>query len=112
METLLKDLRSSLRLLRKSPVFTVVAVSTLALGIGATTAIFSVVNSVLLRPLPFVDADRIVRVKEERPAMGGGQGPMSFMTNDTLKAWRDNTRMLEQIAGYTSRAYTLTGRGG
>src|SRR5688572_27591133 len=67
VEDFLNDLRFGARVLRKSPVFTVVAVLTLALGIGANTAIFSVVNNALLRPLPFKDADRIVMLWESNP---------------------------------------------
>jgi len=67
MDELIKDLRFGLRLLKKNPVFTAVAVLTLALSIGANAAIFDVVNGVLLKPLPYKDPDRIVRVFENHP---------------------------------------------
>jgi hypothetical protein len=64
MDTLYKDIRHAIRTLVKRPTFTAIAVITLALGIGASTAIFSVVDGVLLRPLPYPDAERIVQLRE------------------------------------------------
>ncbi len=65
MDTVLRDIRHSLRALIRSPGFTAVALATLTLGIGATTAVFGVVNATLLRPLPYPDADRLVQIQEE-----------------------------------------------
>src|SRR5260370_19734857 len=73
VESFVQDLRYGLRMLRKSPGFTVVAVLTLALGIGANTAIFSLVRGVLLRGLPFRDATRILQIQETTG--GGGRNP-------------------------------------
>jgi len=67
MRTLLQDMRFGIRMLAKSPGFAVMAILTLAIGIGANTAIFTVLNSVLLRPLPFHDPDRLVIISERAP---------------------------------------------
>src|SRR5260370_37955780 len=76
METLWQDIRFAIRVLIKSPAFTIVAIATLALGIGANTAIFSVANVFLFRPLPVKDADRLVVVAVQRPQ--GDPNPMSY----------------------------------
>ena len=106
MDTFLQDLRHTLRVLIKSPGFTAVALATLTLGIGATTAVFGVVNAALLRPLPYPEADRLVRIQEERP-MNRGRAMPAFMTSVTLEAWRENPQTIDQIAGYSDRTFTF-----
>jgi predicted permease len=97
MATLWNDLRYGLRVLLKSPGFTLVAVLTLALGIGANTAIFSVVNGVLLRPLPYPEADRLVYVGQQYPKDGlAGSGEPKFLF------WREQSRSFEALACYSN----------
>jgi putative ABC transport system permease protein len=96
IETLLQDIRYALRMLRKSPGFTAVAVLTLALGIGANTAIFSIVDAVLLRSLPFQNAGRLVDLTEYRPRAVSEAG-VSFP--DYL-AWRQQNTVFDETAAY------------
>ncbi|HZI09689.1 MAG TPA: ABC transporter permease, partial [Myxococcus sp.] len=105
MDTLAQDLRFALRRLRGSPTFTLVAVMTLALGIGANVAIFSVVHAVLLRPLPMRDDARLVRLYSVSKQ---GPGPVSPLD---LRDWREGTRAFEGLAGVASAALTLGGGG-
>lgn len=102
-----QDLRYGARLLRRSPAFSVVAVLTLALGIGANTAIFSVVNAVLLRPLPFPGQDRLVRLFESNPKGDNRNvvNPLNFME------WRDRTRSFAQMAAMHGWTSNITGEG-
>jgi putative ABC transport system permease protein len=106
METLLQDLRFSLRMLVKHPGFTLVAVIALALGIGANTAIFSVINAVLLRPLPFAEPERLVNVWETRPQRGIKQNPVAY---PNFADWRDQNDVFERIAASYVSNFTLTG---
>ncbi len=111
METLWQDFQYGLRMLVKKPAFTAVAVITLALGIGANTAIFSVVNAVLLRPLPYKAPDNIVRFRMSLPPMPGEGGPRfvpSITTND-FQEFRKQAQTLSQVALYSNNAMTLTG---
>src|SRR4249919_2855111 len=99
-------------MLARNPGFTAVAIATLAIGIGANTAIFSVVNTVLLRPLPYAGSDRLVRVSEEGGLLRrGGRGGGPVITNGTFKDWRESSRTLDGLAAYQPRSYTLTGFG-
>ena len=106
MGTLVQDLRYGLRTLLKSPGFTVVAVVALALGIGANTAIFSVVNAALLRPLPYENPERLVMVRETVSAQDIGASYANFTD------WRDQNDVFEHTAALRSReSFNFTGAG-
>ena len=105
---LLTDLRYALRMMRRTPLFTAAVVLTTALAIAANTAIFSVVNAVMLRPLPFHEPDRLVQVAEKNDRLNlpiFGASVLNFVS------WRDETRSFEGLAAVASGAYTLTGTG-
>ena len=99
MDTLLKDLRYGVRSFLKRPGFLFIAISTLALGIGATTAMFTVVNSVLLRPLNFPEPERIVRFQGINPRQGITESNMSV---PDIVDWQTQSQSFEQIAGFVS----------
>lgn len=105
MRELFQDLRYGLRLLAKHPGFTVVAALTLALGIGANTAIFSVVNTVLLRPLPFREPEQLVKLYEALPQ--GGTGSVSV---PNLQDWRAQNDVFTEIAAYQFADFNLQGK--
>lgn len=102
----MQDLRYALRQLIRSPAFTLVAVVTLALGIGANTAIFSVVNAVLLRPLPYPQSDRLVWLSERGPNF-----PTMSISYPNFSDWREQQKVFDQIGVYNWGSYNLTGRG-
>src|SRR5215469_1029318 len=104
METFLKDVRQSLRMFFRSPGFTVTAVAALAIGIGANTAIFSVINTVLLRPLPYPDADRMVVLTITSPQ---GSFPGASVTKYNI--WRERTDVFEEISAVAKTTVNLTG---
>src|ERR1043166_5812834 len=107
MDTLLRDVRYAFTMMRRNTGFATAGLLTLALGIGATTAVFSVVYGLLLRPLPYAEPSRIVRLSEEHPgAVSPLRAPM--LSNLTYYAWSAAPRTVEQFAGYRSSAYTVT----
>lgn len=95
MGAFISDLRHSLRTLAKNPAFTIVAIAALALGIGANTAIFSVVNTVLLQPLPYPDSDRIMRVERQFP-----EGTGSSISIPKFMVWKKNNQTFDSMAIY------------
>jgi putative ABC transport system permease protein len=108
MTTLGQDLRYGMRMLARSPGFTVVAVLTLALGIGANTAIFSVVNAVLLRPLPFPDSNQLVQIFETLPAQGVTSAGTSYLN---FQDWERQNQAFDAMAAAQQVTVTLTGHG-
>jgi predicted permease len=108
MRGLAQDLRYALRQFRNNPRFTVIAALTLALGIGASTAIFDVVNTVLLHPLPYHHPERLVLVTESLPAMSADEVGVSAQE---YRDYRDRNRSFSQVASYESDGFNLTGQG-
>jgi len=108
MNTLFQDLRYGARILLKQPAVTLVAVVTLALGIGANTALFSLVNGILLRPLPFREPDRVVRLIQASPKLGLATWGVS---QADFAAYREQNRSFESVALYNNSAINLTGDG-
>ncbi|HEX5706976.1 MAG TPA: ABC transporter permease [Pyrinomonadaceae bacterium] len=103
-----QDLRYGVRMLAKNPGFTVVAVIALALGIGANSAIFSVVNTVLLRPLPYKDPERLVMVWEDRTKRGY---PRDTPAAGNFTEWREQNSVFEGMAAIADLSFNLTGAG-
>src|SRR5262245_10648131 len=105
MGTLIQDLRYGTRTLLKNPGFTVIAVLALTLGIGADTAIFSVVNAVLLRPLPYDQSENLIFLTERSPVLEG----MSISYPNFID-WRDQNNAFESIGVFRRQDYNLTGK--
>ena len=108
MRSILQDFRFGLRVLIKNPIFTLVAIVTLALGIGANTAIFSVVDAVLLRPLPYPEADRLVFLWSTMPSQGGGIGGSAF---PDYEGWRDRNHSFDELAAFYYGDFNLSSTG-
>ncbi len=108
METLWQDLRYGFRMLARNPGFTAVAVLTLALGIGANASIFSVVNGILLGPLPYPEPDRLVRLHASKPSEGWADISISY---PNFLDWREQNKSFEGMSIYDSRSFNLTGEG-
>lgn len=106
MQTLIEDLRYAIRMLRKNRAFTAVALLTLALGIGANTAVFSIVNGVLLNSLPFPDSDKLVVLFESKPNFT--EGSISY---PNFLDWKRDNRSFTSIAAYRPDSFSLTGAG-
>ena len=106
MHTFVQDVRHSLRMLRQNSGFTVTAVAALALGIGANTAIFSVLNTVLLKPLPYPDPNRLVVFLNTSPqGSGPGASPTKF------NVWRRQTAAFQDVSAYRFNVVNLTDAG-
>ncbi len=106
MDNLWQDIRFSIRSMFKKPAFTAIALIALALGIGANTALFSVIYSVLLKPLPFVQPDNLVRVWNTVDSNG-----QFSVTYPDFNDWRERNQSFEYLAAYNTRDFTLTGAG-
>ena len=106
VEHLIQDVRFAGRMMRRSPGFTLVVVVTMALGIGANSAMFSVVNGVLLRQLPFPDADRLISVAMQHQTLG-----QRFVTWPDYLEWRDQATQLDGLAAAWGQAFNLSGGG-
>ncbi len=107
MDSLIQDFRFAARMLLRSPGFAVIAVLCVAIGIGANTTIFSVVNAILLRPFPYADPDRIVALHETQPKNDIDEGDLSYLDYQDL---REQSTSFVQTAAYTQRSLTFSGK--
>ena len=111
MEGLLRELRFAGRQLRKARGFTLTAVLTLALGIGATTAIFSIVEGVLLRPLPFAEPGGLVVLGDRLEGVDYDEGLMPYVTAPGMGIYMRDTHGFSSLGGYQPASYELSGQG-
>ena len=96
-DTMLANLRSAFRFIRKSPSFSIAVILTLALGIGANSAVFSAIDAILLRPLPFPDGDQLMRLAEVRPKLKSRE---TFVAPERLEDWNRMNSTFQAITGY------------
>jgi putative ABC transport system permease protein len=111
LQSLVADVRYTWRSLARTPGFAVAAIGVLALGIGATTAIFSILNAVLLRPLPFVEPERLVRLFHVPPQATFPGMPRFALSPANFYDWQRDAKAFEGMAMYRTRSFTLTGSG-
>jgi putative ABC transport system permease protein len=109
LERLWADLRYGIRTLRRTPGFTIIAALVLALGIGAATAVFSLVNGVILRPLPYPEPDRLVRIFELAPLTQGAE--IRSVANPTLPDWRERVHSFTGLSAFTGWTFDVSGTG-
>jgi predicted permease len=109
LSTLAQDVRHAWRTWRRTPILALAALLTLAMGVGANTAVFSIVHGVLLKPLPYPDAERLVEVFEDNSRTGGG--PFFRVSLLNYLSWVERARSFEALAAFNGRDFTLTERG-
>src|SRR6185369_3899907 len=107
MQTLIQDLRYGVRMLMKKPGFALIAINTLALGIGANAAIFSVVNTVLLRPLPFKEPERLMMIRETKLP----QFPEFSVSPGNFLGWKNQNTVFERLVALRGASFNLIGAG-
>src|ERR1700749_2797795 len=111
MNGLMRDVGYAMRQMRKSPGFALTAILTLAFGIGATTAIFSIVEGVLLRPLPFADPDRLVVLSDILEGAKLGSNGDAGVTAPEIRAYQQGTTSFEALGAYQGTGFELSGAG-
>ncbi|HYE88420.1 MAG TPA: ABC transporter permease, partial [Vicinamibacterales bacterium] len=108
MTSVLSDMKHGLRVLLRTPLFTICTIAALAIGVGATTALFSVVHTLLVKPLPYKDADSLVVIWEHNLTRNR---PRNVISPANFLAWRERSQSFENMAAFTQNRATLTGAG-